>query len=66
MNTSELANQLTVPALPEIAHSIGARRCLVDLGTYQGKPVLCQVVTQGGQDGLNKHRQVVHGIEAPK
>lgn len=62
MNQPELANQLTVPALPEIAHSIGARRCLIDLGTYQGKPVLCQVIIQGGMKGLNQHRLIVHGI----
>lgn len=67
MNRSGVIETLRRPALEEIARSVGARRCLVDLGTYGGEgPFLCQVITQGGQAGLNIHRQVVHGIEAPR
>lgn len=52
--------------LAEVAGTVGARRCLVDLGTFKGRPVLCQVITQGGKPGLDQHRMVVHGIEAPR
>lgn len=66
MTNAEYLAMITKPALAVVAHSIGARRCLIDLGTYQGKRILCQVVTQGGMDGLNMHREKVHGIEAPR
>lgn len=66
MNSTSVAETLRTPALPQIAYMVGARRCLVDLGTFDGQPVLCQVITQGGKPGLDQHRLIVHGIEAPR
>lgn len=61
-----VVDMLLRPALAEVAGSVGARRCLAELGTYLNQPVLCQVITQGFEEGLAKHRRIVHGIEAPR
>lgn len=66
MTTAEEAFAETIArtAAWEVAASIGAHRCLMELGTWKGRVVLCEVVTQGGRDGLAQHRRIVHGIES--